>query len=149
MKRQFSIAIFALVLAFALFEHAVVAQIFTSFPLGFPTAPEYGNQVLTLAEVRKIASHQARVTWGEAFRIAEIPCVDLNDSLIAYQVVFRLADKDRGKSGDDDEQKSAEESYRNIQQKVKKGRELLRAASEKLRVAERQMRKRTDRKTRK
>lgn len=148
MQRKINLVIWAFILVFGIFEHAVFAQISTTFPFGFPTAQEDGNQVLSLREVRHIASYQAKLTWGRAYRIVEIPCVDLNDSLIAYQVVFRLVDKDLDNVSDNDETALTEETYMEIQQKIRNGRELFRAASERVRVAEQEMRKRISRKER-
>jgi hypothetical protein len=148
MQRKINLVIWAFVLVFGIFEHAVFAQSSTTFPFGFPTSHEDGNQVLSLREVRNIASYQARLTWGRAYRIVEIPCVDLNDSLIAYQVIFRLVDKDLGNVSDNDETALTEETYMEIQQKIRNGRELFRAASERVRVAEQEMRKRISRKER-
>lgn len=148
MEPKINLTIWAFILVFGILEHSVFAQVSTSFPLGFPKSPEDGSQVLTLDEARSIASYQARLTWGRARRIIEIPCVDFDDSLIAYQVVFRLDDKTPGSASLDEETAQSEESYMEIQRKIGNGRELFRAASERLRVAEREMRNRISREER-
>jgi hypothetical protein len=149
LKRKISLAICAFTLAFGILGHDAFAQNTESFPFGFPTSRENGNQVLSLGEVRRMASYQAGLTWGRAYRILEIPCVDLNGSLIAYQVIFRLVDKDAGIAGGHAEASLREESYEEIQQKVRYGREQYRAASKRLREAERRMAKRTRQEERK
>lgn len=63
------------------------------YPLGFPKANINVENIVSIDLLRKIALDRATETFGQVTPGIEIPCCDLDGSIICYKFVFRLGEE--------------------------------------------------------
>lgn len=110
--------------------------VLSKWPIGFPSADMNIENAVPMDEILKVASYEARRTWGHVSPISEIPCCDQDGDVVAFLVVFQLHPEERlAKS-------SSRQSYAAILKEIQEARQQYSAAHTAFKKARREMDKR-------
>lgn len=65
-------------------------DISSKWPIGFPMANMNIPNAVPMEDIQRIATFQAKMTWGNVSLISTIPCCDQNDDVVALLFVFLI-----------------------------------------------------------
>jgi len=105
----------------------------SQWPIGFPSADMHIENSVPVEVIQKVASYEAKRTWGNVSSICQIPCCDPNEKIVAFLVVFQLH------SESDPNTLHTIKSYSTINGEIQKARKQYPAANAAFEEANREM----------
>lgn len=96
--------------------------VLSKWPIGFPSADMNIENAVPMDEILKVASYEARRTWGHVTPVCHIPCCDQDGKIVAFLAVFQIHSEGQIAKN------SKVQSYRAIQKEIQEARQEYSAA---------------------